>query len=145
MLRKGCFVHLYKYCSLLCIELQGVPTAQILSSLFCSNGQEQTFVGNIHESYQQIATRTENARSRFWTTSLFNVFVHLCLHRERTRSDVCEEQQLSCCARCQDALKDPVSRHSRCPQCGNRSKTGAGRQTHSQTSSIESKMVSVHL
>uniref|UniRef100_A0A668SYF4 NACHT domain-containing protein n=1 Tax=Oreochromis aureus TaxID=47969 RepID=A0A668SYF4_OREAU len=71
-----------------------------------------------------------------------------CVHRERKRSGVCEEEQLSCCALCQDVLKDPVStscRHwfcrqciwsywdqsassggSSCPQCGERSRTRAG-------------------
>ena len=32
-----------------------------------------------------------------------------CLHRERKRSHVPEEEQSSCCASCQDVLKDPVS------------------------------------
>ncbi|KAM4591831.1 protein NLRC3-like isoform 1-T3 [Odontesthes bonariensis] len=38
----------------------------------------------------------------------------------RKRSGVCEEQQLSCCALCQDVLKDPVSascEHWFCRQC----------------------------
>ncbi|XP_053282019.1 NACHT, LRR and PYD domains-containing protein 3-like isoform X2 [Pleuronectes platessa] len=69
---------------------------------------------------------------------------------ERKRSHVSEEEQSSCCASCQDVLKDPVStrfRHwlfrqwnsywdqsgssgdSSCPQCGQRSRTGAGGQT----------------
>uniref|UniRef100_A0AAZ1X972 NACHT domain-containing protein n=2 Tax=Oreochromis aureus TaxID=47969 RepID=A0AAZ1X972_OREAU len=42
-----------------------------------------------------------------------------CVHRERKRSGVCEEQ-LSCCALCQDVLKDPVSTscgHWFCRQC----------------------------
>ncbi|KAM4524658.1 uncharacterized protein PAE49_000887 isoform 8-T8 [Odontesthes bonariensis] len=65
----------------------------------------------------------------------------------RKRSGVCEEQQLSCCALCQDVLKDPVSTScghwfcrqcitsywdqsassggSSCPQCGERSRTRA--------------------
>ncbi|KAM4592109.1 NACHT, LRR and PYD domains-containing protein 12-like [Odontesthes bonariensis] len=40
--------------------------------------------------------------------------------RGRKRSGVCEEQQLSCCALCQDVLKDPVSAscgHWFCRQC----------------------------
>ncbi|KAM4592101.1 NACHT, LRR and PYD domains-containing protein 12-like isoform 2-T2 [Odontesthes bonariensis] len=40
--------------------------------------------------------------------------------KRRKRSGVCEEQQLSCCARCQDVLKDPVSAscgHWFCRQC----------------------------
>ncbi|XP_060940501.1 protein NLRC3-like [Limanda limanda] len=67
---------------------------------------------------------------------------------ERKRSDVSEEEQSSCCALCQDVLKDPVSTScghwfcrqcitsywdqsgssgdSSCPQCGQRSRTGAG-------------------
>uniref|UniRef100_A0AAZ1XBL2 NACHT domain-containing protein n=1 Tax=Oreochromis aureus TaxID=47969 RepID=A0AAZ1XBL2_OREAU len=76
--------------------------------------------------------------------------------RERKRSGVCEEEQLSCCALCQDVLKDPVSTScghwfcrqcissywdqsassgdSSCPQCGERSRTRAGLQTASQSS-----------
>ncbi|XP_060943880.1 protein NLRC3-like [Limanda limanda] len=70
---------------------------------------------------------------------------------ERKRSRVSEEEQSSCCASCQDVLKDPVSTScghwfcrqcitsywdqsgssgdSSCPQCGQRSRTGAGAQT----------------
>ncbi|XP_062264202.1 NACHT, LRR and PYD domains-containing protein 12-like isoform X2 [Platichthys flesus] len=68
--------------------------------------------------------------------------------KERKRSHVSEEEQSSCCASCQDVLKDPVSTScghwfcrqcitsywdqsgssgdSSCPQCGQRSRTGAG-------------------
>uniref|UniRef100_A0A3P8PI76 NACHT domain-containing protein n=1 Tax=Astatotilapia calliptera TaxID=8154 RepID=A0A3P8PI76_ASTCA len=64
---------------------------------------------------------------------------------ERKRSGVCEDEQLSCCALCQDVLKDPVSTSyehwfcrqcissywdqsassgdSSCPQCGERSRS----------------------
>uniref|UniRef100_A0A8C4DRV6 Protein NLRC3 n=1 Tax=Dicentrarchus labrax TaxID=13489 RepID=A0A8C4DRV6_DICLA len=74
-----------------------------------------------------------------------------CLHRERKRSHVSVEEQLSCCVLCQDVLKDPVSTScghwfcrqcitsywdqsassgdSSCPQCGERSRTRAGLQT----------------
>ncbi|XP_062265694.1 NLR family CARD domain-containing protein 3-like isoform X3 [Platichthys flesus] len=67
---------------------------------------------------------------------------------ERKRSHVSEEEQSSCCASCKDVLKDPVSTScghwfcrqcitsywdqsgssgdSSCPQCGKRSRTGAG-------------------
>ncbi|XP_053275598.1 NLR family CARD domain-containing protein 3 isoform X2 [Pleuronectes platessa] len=67
---------------------------------------------------------------------------------ERKRSHVSEEEQSSCCASCQDVLKDPVSTScghwfcrqcitsywdqsgssgdSFCPQCGQRSRRGAG-------------------
>ncbi|XP_053281062.1 NACHT, LRR and PYD domains-containing protein 12-like isoform X2 [Pleuronectes platessa] len=70
---------------------------------------------------------------------------------ERKRSHVSEEEQSSCCALCQDVLKDPVSTScghwfcrrcitsnwnqfgssgdSPCPQCVERSRTGAGAQT----------------
>ncbi|XP_053284041.1 NACHT, LRR and PYD domains-containing protein 12 isoform X2 [Pleuronectes platessa] len=70
---------------------------------------------------------------------------------ERKRSHVSEEDQSSCCASCQDVLKVPVSTScghwfcrqcitsywdqsgssgdSSCPQCGQRSRTGAGAQT----------------
>ncbi|XP_030611954.1 NACHT, LRR and PYD domains-containing protein 12-like isoform X3 [Archocentrus centrarchus] len=75
---------------------------------------------------------------------------------ERKRSAVCEEEQPSCCASCQDVLKDPVSTScghwfcrqcissywdqsassgdSSCPQCGQRPRTRAGLQTASQSS-----------
>ncbi|KAL7373457.1 hypothetical protein ABVT39_007184 [Epinephelus coioides] len=78
---------------------------------------------------------------------------------KRKRSDVCVEEQLSCCALCQDVLKDPVSTScghwfcrqcitsywdqsassgdSSCPQCGQRSRTRAGLQTASQTSTVQ--------
>ncbi|XP_044068887.1 protein NLRC3-like [Siniperca chuatsi] len=71
--------------------------------------------------------------------------------KERKRSHVSVEEQPSCCALCQDVLKDPVStscghwfcRHcitsywdqsassgdSSCPQCGERSRTRPGLQT----------------
>uniref|UniRef100_A0A3P9DJ94 NACHT domain-containing protein n=1 Tax=Maylandia zebra TaxID=106582 RepID=A0A3P9DJ94_9CICH len=84
-----------------------------------------------------------------------------CVHRERKRSGVCEEEQLSCCALCQDVLKDPVSTScghwfcrqcissywdqsassgdSSCPQCGERSRSRAGLQTASQSSCVQSK------
>uniref|UniRef100_A0A3P8QDL0 NACHT domain-containing protein n=1 Tax=Astatotilapia calliptera TaxID=8154 RepID=A0A3P8QDL0_ASTCA len=66
--------------------------------------------------------------------------------KKRKRSGVCEEEQLSCCALCQDILKDPVSTSCghwfcrqcissywdqsassgdwSCPQCGERSRAG---------------------
>ncbi|XP_050930787.1 protein NLRC3 isoform X2 [Lates calcarifer] len=78
---------------------------------------------------------------------------------EGKRSDVSVEQQLSCCALCQDVLKDPVSTScghwfcrqcitsywdqsgpsgdSSCPQCGQRSRTRPGLQTASQTSTVQ--------
>ncbi|XP_053282645.1 NLR family CARD domain-containing protein 3-like [Pleuronectes platessa] len=77
---------------------------------------------------------------------------------ERKRSHVSEEEQSSCCASCQDVLKDPVSTScghwfcrqcitsywdqsgssgdSLCPQCGQRSRTGAGGQTAGQSSTV---------
>ncbi|XP_030613041.1 NACHT, LRR and PYD domains-containing protein 12-like [Archocentrus centrarchus] len=76
--------------------------------------------------------------------------------KERKRSAVCVEERPSCCALCQDVLKDPVSTScghrfcrqcissywdqsassgdSSCPQCGQRSRTRAGLQTASQSS-----------
>ncbi|XP_034530316.1 protein NLRC3-like [Notolabrus celidotus] len=76
--------------------------------------------------------------------------------RGRERSPVSVDEQPSCCAVCQDVLKDPVSTScghwfcrqcltsywdqsgspggSSCPQCGNRSRTGPGPDTASQTS-----------
>ncbi|XP_047185658.1 nuclear factor 7, brain-like isoform X2 [Scophthalmus maximus] len=72
-------------------------------------------------------------------------------HSEEKRSHVSEEKLPSCCASCQDVLKDPVSTscghwlcrrcitsywdqsgspgESSCPQCGQRSRTGPGAQT----------------
>ncbi|XP_071370962.1 NLR family CARD domain-containing protein 3-like [Centroberyx affinis] len=79
--------------------------------------------------------------------------------RERKRSNGVVKQQLSCCALCQEDLRDPVStscRHwfcrqcitsywdqsgssgdSACPQCGERSRTTPGLQTPSQTSTAQ--------
>ncbi|XP_053282644.1 NACHT, LRR and PYD domains-containing protein 12-like [Pleuronectes platessa] len=81
---------------------------------------------------------------------------------ERKRSHVSEEEQSSCCASCQDVLKDPVSTscghwfcrqcitsywdqsgssgNSSCPQCGQRSRTGAGADRGLQEVSDEHKL-----
>ncbi|XP_070783886.1 NACHT, LRR and PYD domains-containing protein 12-like [Enoplosus armatus] len=78
--------------------------------------------------------------------------------QERKRRHVPVEEQPSCCALCQDVLKDPVSTScghwfcrrcitsywdqsassgdSSCPQCGERSRTRSGLQTASQTSTV---------
>ncbi|XP_047188316.1 protein NLRC3-like isoform X8 [Scophthalmus maximus] len=80
-------------------------------------------------------------------------------HSEEKRSHVSEEKLPSCCASCQDVLKDPVSTscghwlckrcitsywdqsgspgESSCPQCGQRSRTGPGAQTAGQSSSVQ--------
>ncbi|XP_029908916.1 protein NLRC3-like [Myripristis murdjan] len=77
--------------------------------------------------------------------------------RRRSRGDV--KEQLSCCALCQELLRDPVStscghwfcrrcitsywdqsdpsRDPACPQCGKRSRTRPGLQTSSQTSTVD--------
>ncbi|XP_037617472.1 protein NLRC3-like isoform X2 [Sebastes umbrosus] len=79
--------------------------------------------------------------------------------KKRKRSDVSVEEQLSCCALCQDVLKDPVSTScghwfcrqcitshwdqsassgdSSCPECGERSRTRAGLQPAGQTSTVQ--------
>ncbi|XP_038588444.1 NLR family CARD domain-containing protein 3-like [Micropterus salmoides] len=79
--------------------------------------------------------------------------------KEKKRSHVSVEEQPSCCALCQDVLKDPVStscghwfctqcitsywdqsaspENSSCPRCGERSRTRAGLQTASQSSSVQ--------
>ncbi|XP_027132471.1 protein NLRC3 [Larimichthys crocea] len=79
--------------------------------------------------------------------------------KERKRSHVSVEEQPSCCALCQDVLKDPVSTscghwfckqcitsywdqsgssgESSCPQCGERSKTRPRLQTASQTTTLQ--------
>ncbi|XP_073318278.1 protein NLRC3-like [Pagrus major] len=79
--------------------------------------------------------------------------------KEKKRRHVSVEEQPSCCVSCQDVLKDPVSTscghwfcrqcitsywdqsaspgHSSCPQCGKRSRTGAGLQTASLTSTVQ--------
>ncbi|XP_029934696.1 protein NLRC3-like, partial [Myripristis murdjan] len=76
---------------------------------------------------------------------------------KETRS--CVKEQLSCCALCQEVLRDPVSTScghwfcrqcitsdwdqsgssgdSACPQCGERSRTRPGLQTPSQTSPVD--------
>ncbi|XP_071320570.1 protein NLRC3-like [Trachinotus anak] len=77
----------------------------------------------------------------------------------RKRSGVSVEEQLSCCALCQDVLKDPVSTSCEhwfcrqcftsywdqsgssgdpsCPQCGQRPRTRPGLQTASQSSTVQ--------
>ncbi|XP_025759156.1 NACHT, LRR and PYD domains-containing protein 12-like isoform X4 [Oreochromis niloticus] len=92
-------------------------------------------------------------------TMVFNHGAQLTIGRKRKRSGVCEEEQLSCCALCQDVLKDPVSiscghwfcrqcissywdqsassGDSSCPQCGERSRTRVGLQTASQSSCVQ--------
>ncbi|XP_029921630.1 NACHT, LRR and PYD domains-containing protein 14-like, partial [Myripristis murdjan] len=77
--------------------------------------------------------------------------------RKRSRGDV--KEQLSCCALCQELLRDPVSTSCghwfcrrciisywdqsdpsgdpACPQCGKRSRTRPGLQTPSQTSPVD--------
>ncbi|XP_026036215.1 NACHT, LRR and PYD domains-containing protein 12-like [Astatotilapia calliptera] len=89
----------------------------------------------------------------------FSQGAQLTIERKRKRSGVCEEEQLSCCALCQDVLKDPVSTSCghwfcrqcissywdqsassgdwSCPQCGERSRTRAGLQTASQSSCVQ--------
>ncbi|XP_073348580.1 uncharacterized protein [Pagrus major] len=79
--------------------------------------------------------------------------------KEKKRRRVSVEEQPSCCVSCQDVLKDPVSAScghwfcrqcitsywdqsaspglSSCPQCGKRSRTGAGLQTASLTSTVQ--------
>ncbi|XP_044032086.1 NACHT, LRR and PYD domains-containing protein 12-like [Siniperca chuatsi] len=79
--------------------------------------------------------------------------------KERKRSHVSVEEQPSCCALCQDFLKDPFSTScghwfcrrcitsywdqsassgdSSCPQCGKRSRTRPGLQNASQTSTVQ--------
>ncbi|XP_069368329.1 NLR family CARD domain-containing protein 3-like isoform X11 [Paralichthys olivaceus] len=83
---------------------------------------------------------------------------HTKERRRRRRSHVSEEEQSSRCASCQDVLKDPVSTScghwfcrqcitsywdqsgssgdSSCPQCGQRSRRGAGAQTAGQSSTV---------
>ncbi|XP_076737268.1 protein NLRC3 isoform X2 [Maylandia zebra] len=92
-------------------------------------------------------------------TTFFNHGAQLTIGRKRKRSGVCEEEQLSCCALCQDVLKDPVSTSCghwfcrqcissywdqsassgdwSCPQCGERSRSRAGLQTASQSSCVQ--------
>ncbi|CAI5692284.1 unnamed protein product [Oreochromis niloticus] len=92
-------------------------------------------------------------------TMFFSHGAQLTIGRKRKRSGVCEEEQLSCCALCQDVLKDPVSAScghwfcrqcicsywdqsassgdSSCPQCGERSRSRAGLQTASQSSCVQ--------
>ncbi|XP_070783978.1 protein NLRC3-like [Enoplosus armatus] len=71
---------------------------------------------------------------------------------QKKKSHVPVEEQPSCCALCQDVLKDPVSTScghwssywdqsassgdSSCPQCGKSSRTRSGPQTASQTSTV---------
>ncbi|XP_029907603.1 NACHT, LRR and PYD domains-containing protein 12-like [Myripristis murdjan] len=62
--------------------------------------------------------------------------------RKRSRGDV--KEQLSCCALCQELLRDPVSTsYPACPQCGERSRTRPGLQTPSQTSPVDGDLQEV--
>ncbi|XP_071371598.1 NLR family CARD domain-containing protein 3-like [Centroberyx affinis] len=83
--------------------------------------------------------------------------------KKRKRSHGVVKQQLSCCALCQEVLRDPVSTScghwfctqcitsywdqfgssgdSTCPQCGKRSRTRPGLHTPSQTSTAQSDSV----
>ncbi|XP_060924550.1 uncharacterized protein LOC132998821 [Limanda limanda] len=85
-----------------------------------------------------------------------------CSGNATWRSHVSEEEQSSCCASCQDVLKDPVSTscghwfcrqcitsywdqsgssgNFSCPQCGQRSRTGAGADRGLQEVSDEHKL-----
>ncbi|XP_029935042.1 NACHT, LRR and PYD domains-containing protein 12-like [Myripristis murdjan] len=85
--------------------------------------------------------------------------------KERKRSSEAVEEQLSCCALCQEVLRDPVSTScghwfcrrcitsywdqsgssgdSACPQCGKRSRTRPGLQTPSQTSPVDGDLQEV--
>ncbi|XP_025759161.1 NACHT, LRR and PYD domains-containing protein 12-like isoform X6 [Oreochromis niloticus] len=113
-----------------------------------------------------VSVRSDSSRNRPPTfshgpapTMVFNHGAQLTIGRKRKRSGVCEEEQLSCCALCQDVLKDPVSiscghwfcrqcissywdqsassGDSSCPQCGERSRTRVGLQTASQSSCVQ--------
>ncbi|XP_071329446.1 protein NLRC3-like [Trachinotus anak] len=94
-----------------------------------------------------------------WTCDCDMLVMKKCLHRGRKRSGVSVEEQLSCCALCQDVLKDPVSTSCghwfcrqcftsywdqsgssgdpSCPQCGKRLRTRPGPQTASQSSTVQ--------
>ncbi|XP_073349430.1 protein NLRC3-like [Pagrus major] len=82
---------------------------------------------------------------------------------QKTKGSVSVEEQLSCCALCEDVLKDPVATScghwfcrqcitlywdqsaspgdSTCPQCGERSRTRAAMQTVSQTNTVQTDSV----
>ncbi|XP_038566908.1 protein NLRC3-like [Micropterus salmoides] len=109
------------------------------------------------ESSGSSCLSTKSHRSR--TPPVFSPEPGPSDSKERKRSPVPVEEQPSCCALCQDVLKDPVSTscghwfcrwcitqywdqsassgHSSCPQCGDRSRTRAGLQTASQSSSVQ--------
>ncbi|XP_067331352.1 protein NLRC3-like isoform X2 [Channa argus] len=58
--------------------------------------------------------------------------------KKRMWTQVSVEEQLSCCALCQDVLKDPVSSgDSSCPQCAKRSRTRPGLKTVSQNRTVQ--------
>ncbi|XP_067331076.1 NACHT, LRR and PYD domains-containing protein 12-like isoform X4 [Channa argus] len=58
--------------------------------------------------------------------------------KKRKRTQVSVEEQVSCCALCQDVLKDPVSSgDSSCPQCAKRSRTRPGLKTVSQNRTVQ--------
>ncbi|KAI3377889.1 hypothetical protein L3Q82_008467 [Scortum barcoo] len=76
---------------------------------------EQTlFCDNL--SFQTVSDKSDIFQQQQPT----NHFLKKYLHRKRKRSHVSVEEQPSCCASCQDVLKDPVSTscgHWFCRQC----------------------------
>ncbi|CAI5669950.1 unnamed protein product [Oreochromis niloticus] len=139
-----------------CVSVRSDWSKEILPPVF-SNEAAPT-IGKRSQSPVSscVSVRSDWAKER---PPYFNNGPQLSRQRKRKRSGVCEEEQLSCCALCQDVLKDPVSTScghwfcrqcissywdqsassgdSSCPQCGERSRTRAGLQTASQSSCVQ--------
>ncbi|CAI5657652.1 unnamed protein product [Oreochromis niloticus] len=130
---------------------EGVPPSK---STLCGEHESQT---KAQRNQPEPPSLKSNASEDFLIN--FKAQQTSAAERERKRSGVCEEEQLSCCALCQDVLKDPVSTScghwfcrqcicsywdqsassgdSSCPQCGERSRSRAGLQTASQSSCVQ--------
>ncbi|KAL4009252.1 hypothetical protein ACER0C_003104 [Sarotherodon galilaeus] len=139
---------------------EGVPPSK---TTLCGEHESQT---KVQRKKRGTKRKHEPGSDPSFVSSKSNVpkdevidFNDSAAERERKRSAVCEEEQLPCCPFCQDVLKDPVptscghwfcrqcissywdqsasSGDSSCPQCRERSRTGAGLQTASQSSCVQ--------
>uniref|UniRef100_A0AAZ1XMH8 NACHT, LRR and PYD domains-containing protein 12-like n=1 Tax=Oreochromis aureus TaxID=47969 RepID=A0AAZ1XMH8_OREAU len=133
---------------------QGVPPSK---TTLCGEHESQTKAQRNPPGPQPSSVSLKSNASKGAIIE-FKVQPPSAAERERKRSGVCEEKQLSYCALCQDVLKDPVSTSCgnwycrqcissywdqsassgdfSCPHCGERSRTRAGLQTASQGSCV---------
>ncbi|XP_025761088.1 protein NLRC3 [Oreochromis niloticus] len=131
-------------------------------SPYSSNELGPSDTGDQRKAYQVSSCMSMKSDSSKEEAPYFSNELGSSDTKKRKRSGVCEEEQLSCCAVCQDVLKDPVStscghwfcrqcisaywdqlassEDSSCPQCGKRSRTRAGLQTANQSSCVQTNV-----